>query len=1012
MGLLQMLLRDPSRRAVIRSERLHRLLAVRLFDFETAHGDHPFIVDPQNSPETKCLPFDDTQDDINGVTDCGQNWKRKGASSGKPEFCLSDVKSILAIRYALASLMPGQVSNVSSSSGLSTNGSSGFERKSAHFSTVSSAALNGVPVIKRNAERMRRGSPTRYRPAEGRERAGRPPQLGRGQVLVDHVCRILNRADSLTSLSQMGIKLDPFHVSEILKRQTDVTLAREFFQWATSQTDYQHNSFTYNVMIRLLTLAKDFDAAQGLMEEMYVAGCSPDVVTYTILVKGFSAANRYQDALDAFQHMQAVGCKPNHVTYVVVMNIFARTGAVDEAWELFNRMRKEGLQPSVMSYSLMINCLGRAGNLSAAIALFGDLKASGCKPDVFIYTNMIDAHAKAGLFEQAFELYREMLRAGIKPDLVTLCAVMDCLGKAGDVVGASRLFDYLKARGYRPDSVAYTTIIDIHSKAGFFQKAVELFNEMKAVGVQTNTVNYNSMIDCYGRAGNLPAAVDLFREMKASRRAPDVQTYGILICHHAKLGLLESCLQLFEEVQRAGLQPNSVILIAMVDCFGKVGNFTAALDLFLQMQEMGYPLDVICYSRMIDICGKCGHYDKAMDFYHEMQEAGLEPNVFTYNALIHCLGKSGNPTAAQEIFTEMQQRGCEPNIVTYNTLIDMYSKAGNPDLSLESYRNLLSAGLQPDSGTFITLMEVLGKAGLYEDAENMFTKMKECGHDVRLPAYNILIDMWGKVGNIEKVTYWHKMLSDSGVVPDIVTIRNLISTYLRVHMYDEVLLLFRDMASLVIPIDCSLTAILLQHCSDCEHQEQVDALLSVLAKVKHPSYAFVNKLLGGELEDISAECKRFFDSLQGEETESKVMFNDALIMFLHNLNRNVEAGHLWDYALENNYYPQAVTMRQSPNLWFMDFHSMSVGTSLVALTRTLASFRDTMLKTNVVPDQVFIITGWGKGSKVPGCSTVKQAVQEKLGALKSPFWVNSLNPGCFVCKGEPFSQWVRNLSLD
>ncbi|KAG6542626.1 hypothetical protein Mapa_015957 [Marchantia paleacea] len=146
--------------------------------------------------------------------------------------------------------------------------------------------------------------------------------------------------------------------------------------------------------------------------------------------------------------------------------------------------------------------------------------------------------------------------------------------------------------------------------------------------------------------------------------------------------------------------------------------------------------------------------------------------------------------------------------------------------------------------------------------------------------------------------------------------------------------------------------------------------------------------------------------------ESKVMFNDALIMFLHNLGRNAEAGHLWDYALENNYYPQAVTMQQSRNLWFMDFHSMSVGTALVALTRTLASFRDTMLKTKNVPDQVFIITGWGKGSKVPGCSTVKQAVQEKLGVLRSPFWVNCLNPGCFVCKGEPFLQWVRQLSLD
>ncbi|KAG6546847.1 hypothetical protein Mapa_011700 [Marchantia paleacea] len=491
----------------------------------------------------------------------------------------------------------------------------------------------------------------------------------------------------------------------------------------------------------------------------------------------------------------------------------------------------------------------------------------------------------------------------------------------------------------------------------------------------------------------------------------DVLTYTTMIGILGRVKNFVACNRLLEKMRKEGCEPSVVTYNRLIHSYGRANYLGEALKLFHHMQEVGCQPDRVTYCTLIDLHSKSGLHDTAMDICDKMWQAGFQPDTFSYTLIIHCLGKAGNLSAANKMFSEMIARGITPNLVTYNIMIDLHAKTGEYHMALKLYNDMQDAGHRPDKVTYSVIMEVLGHSGNTDEAEEVFYEMIREGWTADAPTFGLLVNLWGLAGNVEKACEWYLKMLDSGLTPNAPTINSLLGAYLRSHQYPGAMQVLESLAKWGLTPTLPTYTLLLDSCTTCDNREDVDSVFDLMRSTGHPAHSFICKVLDVSVNESRAHIERFFQSLRLEDQEMKRGFADALIEFLYRSEHKATAGHVWEVALENNLYPLAISQRM-PNNWIVDLHVMSKGTAVVALSRTLSSLRERMLSTGVVPYRIEIVTGWGRHSRVSGLSRVKNAVQNMLGALGSPFYIDNANVGCFVGTGQPLADWLHQSDMD
>lgn len=493
----------------------------------------------------------------------------------------------------------------------------------------------------------------------------------------------------------------------------------------------------------------------------------------------------------------------------------------------------------------------------------------------------------------------------------------------------------------------------------------------------------------------------------------DVHTFTTMLGILGRARKFDAVARLLEDMVRDGCKPSVVTFNRLIHCYGRARQMSEALQIFHHMKRVGCIPDKVTYCTLIDLHAKAGFFEVAMDMYRQMQLAGLQPDTFTYSVMINCLGKAGELSAAHKILDEMIDKGCIPNLVTYNILIDLHAKSGKYDMALKLYNDMQETGFRPDQVTYSIVMEVLGHAGHLEGAEHVFAEMQEAGWAPDTTVYGLLVDMWGKAGNLGKACQWYNKMLDSGVTPNVPTCNSLLGAFLRENLYDAGRLVLEDMKNQNLSPSLQTYTLLLSCYTLSARKEDGEKLWSIMATMSHPAHVFLCSLPPARFGPAHTwdYTTQFFDSICREDQESKRSFTDATISFLHKFNMKAEAAIVWEVATERQIYPKAVT-RKAANYWAINLHTMSMGTAIIALSRTLSNLKEGMLATGVVPERIDIITGWGRRSRVTGSSLVKQAVEETLRAVSSPFRLENGNLGCFVGIGQPLVDWLYEADME
>lgn len=705
-----------------------------------------------------------------------------------------------------------------------------------------------------------------------------------------------------------------------------------------------------------------------------------------------SKQRNWRIALDVFAAMkQAEGYKANVRLYSMIIRILAKANQPQRALQLFDEMQTVAIDPDVYVFTALLDAYGRSGMLEKAVSVFHKMKETpACKPNATTYGYMMAAYGRARQWEKIDSLFSEMRDIGLKSLGSTFNVVIGAYGKGGLWTKMEEALDAMVAAGCTPDTFTFNTMIDAYGKGSQYRSMERTFERMQSAGCPGDILTYSSLIHAYRKAGQFERMEKILEQMQGAGCKPDVTAYSLLIDVYGKRGMLKKMEATLQEMQESGCKANIVTYTGIMDAYGKAGKYEEMERVWKTMKHLCLQPDYSAYVATISAYGRCGMYDKMETRFQELenrlqtQEAAKEMRfggpklgTFAYNVIIDAYGKGKLIDLMESTFEVMQSTGYRPDVITYSALINAYGKAELLERMDSTYVMMRVKGVSPNEHTYSALIDGYGKLGMVERAEAVLDEMIRAGTKMNVIAYTSIINAYGSAKRFLDMAARFFALKGTGTEPSCETIGVLLTALCSCRLHEEVSAL----------LDC------IQSCKRF-------GVIAWLLKER-------NEILGNR--HLWVEATVLFDALQSEGTASRLVLYDSLVEALWCFGWRGRAWKVLMAGRERGVFPQARVVADEELL--LDLHLLSVNVAQVMLVSWLSEMESMCIKEDTPYEQVTVITGWGRRSRVEGDSPLKAAVTARLASMNSPFRIPRENAGRFVAPVNQVCRWLSTERL-
>lgn len=100
-----------------------------------------------------------------------------------------------------------------------------------------------------------------------------------------------------------------------------------------------------------------------------------------------------EKAEQILDEMTLAGVSPNEHTYTTIMHGYASLGDTGKAFAYFTKLRDEGLGLDVYTYEALLKACCKSGRMQSALAVTKEMSAQNIPRNTFIYNILIDGYA-------------------------------------------------------------------------------------------------------------------------------------------------------------------------------------------------------------------------------------------------------------------------------------------------------------------------------------------------------------------------------------------------------------------------------------------------------------------------------------------------------------------------------------------------------------------------------------------------------------------------------------------
>ncbi|OIT35985.1 PREDICTED: pentatricopeptide repeat-containing protein At3g09650, chloroplastic [Nicotiana attenuata] len=496
------------------------------------------------------------------------------------------------------------------------------------------------------------------------------------------------------------------------------------------------------------------------------------------------------------------------------------TVSLRRAQSIIQRLRHERQlhRLDANSLGLLASAAAKGGHVLYASSIIKSMLKSGYLPHVKAWSSVISKLASLGddspmeaikIFSAVTKRVRRFSDPAVvklsKPDTAAYNAVLNACANIGDKNRFLELFDEMSEFDCEPDVLTYNVMIKLCARADRKDLLVFVLERILEKGIPLCMSTFQSLVAAYVGFGDLVTAEKVVQAMREGRR----DLCKILReANEEKLCLSDT--DVFEkllpnsvssrdneppELSRV-FEPNSRMYTTLMKGYMNAGRVTDMVRMLEAMRHLGdsesHP-DHVTYTTVITAFVKQGLMDRAREVLAEMARIGVPANRVTYNVLIKGYCQQLQIDKAEELIKEMFDTGIEPDVVSYNTIIDGCILVDDSAGALSYFNEMRASGIAPTKVSYTTLMKAFASSGQAKLANKVFDEMlKDPRVKVDLVAWNMLVDVYSKLGKVEEAKSVIERMKENGIYPNVATYGSLANGIALARKPGEALLLWNE----------------------------------------------------------------------------------------------------------------------------------------------------------------------------------------------------------------------------
>ncbi|WCJ40097.1 Pentatricopeptide repeat-containing protein At2g13420 mitochondrial [Euphorbia peplus] len=416
------------------------------------------------------------------------------------------------------------------------------------------------------------------------------------QILLNHHNPFHSMESSL-QLHGITLTLTLLHQT-LLRLSHHSKLALSLFHYSLSLPPPPPiSSATYDILIDILSKARQFDVSWHLIVDMERRGIPPTANTFFILIRRLIAAGFTRQAVRAFDDMESfVSGSLDHTHLCFLLDTLCKYGYVKVAVEVFNK-RKVFYVPDVRMYTVLVYGWCKVGRIDMAERFMKEMDEMGIEANVVTYNVLLNGICRRaslhpeGRFERtinvAEKVFDEMRERGIEPDITSFSILLHVYSRGHKPQLTLDKLKLMKEKGIYPTVVTYTSVIKCLCSCGRVDDAEELLSEMIKDGVSPNAATYNCFFKEYRGRKDAESALSLYRKMRESEVCClSIHTYNILLGMFMKLDRMEIVNEIWEDC-RSSSGPDLDSYTMLVHGLCEKQKWKEACKYFVEMIERG-----------------------------------------------------------------------------------------------------------------------------------------------------------------------------------------------------------------------------------------------------------------------------------------------------------------------------------------------------------------------------------------------------------------------------------------
>ncbi|KAF3796315.1 Pentatricopeptide repeat-containing protein [Nymphaea thermarum] len=443
-------------------------------------------------------------------------------------------------------------------------------------------------------------------------------------LLLLQSCRTLKELKQIHAhFIVSGLCDHPFSLSRLIKCSASpdsgcIDYALLIFRYSNSP-----DTFTYNTLIKALSLSSDPGRCVAFYYQMLAAGAIPNSYTFPPLANACGRAGAVGDGEKI--HGQAVKNGVDAILFVQnsLMHMYSCLGLLDCTRQLFDEMKmqltdvkatdrtivnaltgcgrsarllegrsvhgylvKNDINFSLIIGTALMDMYGRCGRVDLAHKLFCRMP----KKNVVSWNVMIMAHATHGHGMDAITLFEEMRSSSgaVIPDEVTFIGVLCACAHLGAADHGQRYFDMMsRDYGVTPSFAHYWCLANLYGGIGLVQEAEEI---IKSMPMESESFFWGGLLSFCRFHGDVDLGEKIAKKL-IELEPYNSARYTLLLNVYAVAGRWEDVLKLKETMKERGLK--NLTSCSLIDLNTTVHDFVAGDKSRPEMQEIYLMMDEV-----------------------------------------------------------------------------------------------------------------------------------------------------------------------------------------------------------------------------------------------------------------------------------------------------------------------------------------------------------------------------------------------------------------------------------